>query len=1000
MKIDQKWIGEVAGWKALKAGRALWKAGRVAKSSREEDVFFGEIPGAGASKRVTVRVNSRFDVDSHCQCLESRRTGAMCPHAVAVVLEALEPHRKVDVEEVTSQEPEIVAKMLELEFPPHFPKNIEKGLPVKLSEYETEVTMVSDITLWRWVMSHLGGEVSPVLGLKKKQTLEFLRSVEGHSRMTAGGLPVRVEFSGSRVPLLVEVDEDRLCLQIDSKSLLSGQVWSEDSFIWLWDDTARVLNGVEDKFALLKPNQWARLCDGLSLYLSIHSVISRSEQWREVARWTDETFLENLQIQAGMPDFTVTLDGTTERLTARLVAHYSKEVEVYPGQFDEMLEVFPLEQSDGSWHLRNKDAEDAAASRLMFAGFQMEGEGRWTLVGDDAVLEFLSGTLAGIEKDWKLITGQRLQSTRSNMVRLVPDIQIQGSGEDWLAFDYGFQTDEGKKVTRDQIKRMLDAGRTSATLKNGKRIVMSSFDASIMTDVLRDCDPRQEGGQYYVSKNQGAYIKRLRSFYSPGSQENPVDEEVLSTLPNQPRELLRPYQEEGVSWLCKRVKEDGAALLADDMGLGKTLQSLCLLQFWKQSSGLPSLVVCPTSLLDNWKSEAAQFTPDLNVMVLHGPSRKSLFTQLDSVDVLITSYALVSRDLELYKSMNLGCVIIDEASLIRNPDTQAAKALRLLSAEAKVALTGTPVENAVRDLWSIYAFLLPGYLGSREDFKERYEAGTAGSTPDLSVLKRLRMRTEPFMLRRTKGNVAKDLPPKMEQIIWCEPSARQKELYQEVHRAGVVQVDELRDQGQKGHMQMLTVLLRLRQTCCHLGLLGDEFTEEALEEVSVKLVRLLEIIDEAVRGGHRVLVFSQFTKMLGLILAQLNVRNIDYCYLDGSTRNRGAEVNRFQDPEGPPVFLISLKAGGYGLNLTAADTVVHFDPWWNPAVEAQATDRAHRIGQTRPTTVYKLITTGTVEEKILRLQDKKRALIGGTISDDAQPMMKGLDAGEIASLLM
>lgn len=998
MNIDHKWVGEVAGWKALKAGRALWKAGRVAKSSREGDLFYGEIPGAGAPKRVRVQVNGRFDVDCHCQCLESKRTGAMCPHAVAVILEVLEPRRN-EKKEVKSPEDEVEARMLALEFPPHFPEKIEKGLAVKLSEYETEQTTVADITLWKWVLANLGGEVSPVLGLSPKQTLEFLQAVDGHVRIKAGEEPLRVVLAGNRIPFEAELDEDRICLSIDSDYLKSGKAWYSDGYVWLWSSTTRILGGVVDKSGLLKAEQWGRLCSGLPLYVSVQSVISRSEQWADSVQWKDELFFKELRILPGSPEFILNLDGSTERLSAHLVACYSSEVEVDPSNEHDMSEKFPIEQADGSWHVRNREEEDAAVGMLMRAGFIIDGGKKWSLSGDDAVLEFLSGALVRMEEHWTVVSGQRLRSARSNMVRLVPDIDIQGSGEDWLAFDYGFKTEDGKKVTREQIKRMLDAGRTSAALKNGKRIVMSSFDATVMSAALQDCDPRQEGGKYYVSKHQGAYIKRLKSFYSSKEGQPTLDLTVLSDLPNELSGLLRPYQQEGVSWLYRRMKEDGAALLADDMGLGKTLQSLCLLQLWKQRSKATSVVVCPTSLLGNWESEAKLFTPELKVMILHGASRKELFSKFDSVDLVITSYALIARDLEFYREQSLGCLIIDEASLIRNPDTQAAKALRLLDAEAKIALTGTPVENAVRDLWSIYAFLLPGYLGSREDFKDRYESGTAGSSPDLSVLRRLRMRTEPFMLRRTKAKVASDLPPKLEQIVLCELSARQKEVYQQVHRAGVEQVDELREQGQQGHMQMLTVLLRLRQTCCHLGLLGDGISEEELEQASVKLVRLLEIVQEAIRGGHRVLVFSQFTKMLGLIKTQFAKHEIDYCYLDGSTRDRAAEVKKFQEPTGPPVFLISLKAGGYGLNLTAADTVVHFDPWWNPAVEAQATDRAHRIGQTRATTVYKLITTGTVEEKILRLQDKKRTLIGGAISDDAQPLMKGLDSQEIANLL-
>ena len=352
-------------------------------------------------------------------------------------------------------------------------------------------------------------------------------------------------------------------------------------------------------------------------------------------------------------------------------------------------------------------------------------------------------------------------------------------------------------------------------------------------------------------------------------------------------------------------------------------------------------------------------------------------------------------------------MVLDEASAIRNPDTLAAKAARKLNAAVRIAISGTPVENSVRDLWSIYQFLLPGYLGGREDFRQRYEIPCAAEVQDQSsraAMQRLRWRTEPFMLRRTKSLVAKDLPAKMESIVWCDPTPLQKESYEAILRQGADKVDQLRKKSgnESATMQMLTVLLRLRQTCCDLRLLDDQLGEKSLMEVSAKMVRLMELLEEAERGNHRVLVFSQFTSMLALIRAELKSEGIDHCYLDGSTRDRSAEVERFQKPDGPPVFLISLKAGGYGLTLTAADTVVLFDPWWNPAVEAQAADRVHRIGQTKPATIYKFITCGTVEEKILRLQEKKIGVINAAMGegdDEARPMMSGLSEGEMLELL-
>jgi SNF2 family DNA or RNA helicase len=322
-------------------------------------------------------------------------------------------------------------------------------------------------------------------------------------------------------------------------------------------------------------------------------------------------------------------------------------------------------------------------------------------------------------------------------------------------------------------------------------------------------------------------------------------------------------------------------------------------------------------------------------------------------------------------------VVVDEASLIRNPDTDHAKAIFKLQASGRIALTGTPLENGVRDLWSIFRFVQPGWLGGREDFKARYELPLTSGESAAMVMERLRLKISPFLLRRTKQQVAPELPSKLFIDEFCDLSPDQQAVYRELLIEGRKRVDAIADSGNTGaaRMQMLTALLRLRQTCCDLALLGnDQFKQLLVARRSAKLQRLLELIEEAVNGNHRMLVFSQFRTQLLEIEKSISERGWESLRLDGQSRNRQQLVDRFQQADGPPVFLISLKAGGYGLNLTAADTVVHFDPWWNPAAEAQATDRAHRIGQTRPVTVYRLLTRGTVEEKVLRLQTKKREL--------------------------
>jgi superfamily II DNA or RNA helicase len=1006
MKIDEQWIRKAAGWKAMKEGKEIFARGVVIKAHQNEGLIVGEISGGAKPLRVTLRIHSNTDIDTVCPRMACRRTGEICSHAVAVMLGVIHgtsEKKPAPERQNSSVMPELLPQnipQLRVLVPPNFPKGLpDGGLSLKLEEPESERPIVKcDVQLACWLDQNAAGRIPPMLGVRGKQALQLLKVLDGHPELLSGARQLRVGSSGVRIPMHVAVDDGRVELSLCQSVTQHGTAWYAESELWLWDQEQAVLV-VIDVSAVLNERQWLRVAGGNSIFVPLKNFMQQMAAWQSLALWDDESVLAEIPVAEGQPEFQLTLEGSTDKLRATLTANYTPEVSLVLGLFGAEAVSFPVVDSrnQGHWIDRNRDAEDDAAGHLMRYGFQISGgKGEWTLSGDDSVIDFLTEALPELEKKWSIKTGGKLSSIKGNLVRVRPHMEVQGSGEDWLAFDYGFQTDSGREIPREAIQKMLASGKRTATTKNGKQVVISQFDAEMMETVLRDTDPRQEGGKYYVSKNQGAYLKRIREYYQGQTSPMP-DRSVLQSLPAIITDALRDYQEEGVAWLYERCTNESAALLADDMGLGKTLQTLALLCL-RQEVGKPSLVVCPTSLLGNWADEAVKWAPQLSVQIMHGPQRKDLFDSISSVDLIITSYALVVRDLAEYQKLDLNTLVLDEASVIRNPDTQSAKALRKLEAGARVAMTGTPVENAVRDLWSLYAFLLPGYLGSKQDFKERYELALAGAQPDENALRRLRLRVEPFMIRRTKAQVAKDLPQKLEQTLWCEPTKLQKEAYQEILRQGVVKVDEL--EGGRARMQMLTVLLRLRQASCDLRLLGDEsISEREVSELSSKLEMLVELLHEAKRGGHRVLVFSQFTKMLGLIKLALEKEGISFAYLDGSTRDRSGEVKKFQAANGPDVFLISLKAGGYGLNLTAADTVVHFDPWWNPAVEAQATDRAYRIGQTKPVTVYKLIAKGTVEEKIIKLQERKRGLIGAAIGDESEPMMTGLSGDEMRDLL-
>jgi len=427
------------------------------------------------------------------------------------------------------------------------------------------------------------------------------------------------------------------------------------------------------------------------------------------------------------------------------------------------------------------------------------------------------------------------------------------------------------------------------------------------------------------------------------------------------------------------------------MGLGKTLQALALLASLPINSQTTRLIVVPASLLENWRREAARFTPQLKSYVHHGNHRLRSTKDFASHDLVITSYGTLARDRKVFGSVEFACAIADEAQHIKNRHSQNASALRTLRAKTRFVLTGTPLENSFDDLRSLFTFLMPGLL----DIMPTGVRGEERAWHD----ERLRQRTAPYILRRTKLSVAPELPDKIEQILWCEPTDAQAALYREYQEKSEREMIDLAAGGAtegKLRMATLTQLLRLRQICCdpRLVSLGSPAAHSA------KLEALRELLAEAIDDGHRVLIFSQFTSLLALLRPELKEQGIEHCYLDGSmtAKQRQAEVDRFQNSPEIPLFLLSLKAGGIGLNLTGADTVVHLDPWWNPAVEAQATDRAHRIGQSRTVTSYKLICSGTVEEKVLALQDEKRALLAGVFEASDATTAK-LSLTDLQSLL-
>jgi SNF2 family DNA or RNA helicase len=605
-------------------------------------------------------------------------------------------------------------------------------------------------------------------------------------------------------------------------------------------------------------------------------------------------------------------------------------------------------------------------------------------------------------------------------------------GNRWFSLEMGIQVD-GERINllplivralRSQPEwldtspdRLPQDGRLTAELPDGRRIVlpMARIRPILQTLIeLHDSDDSlDEEGRLKLSRFDATRLADLQAA-DAASQLRWLSGEKLLDLGSKLRDFsgirqvepprglnaeLRGYQREGLSWLQFLREYQLGGILADDMGLGKTVQTLAHVLLEKESGRLdkPVLVIAPTSLVGNWQREARQFAPALRVLALHGVQRKQHFSEMAGHDLIVTTYPLLSRDRDALLAQQFHLLVLDEAQNIKNARTQAAQLVQQLKSRHRLCLTGTPMENHLGELWSQFHFLQPGLLGDERQFKKLYRMPIEKNGDDERRAHLIR-RIAPFILRRTKGQVVKELPPKTEIVRSVALAGAQRDLYETVRLALNEKVRAaVESRGLSGsHIVVLDALLKLRQICCDPRLLKLEAAEKAAGE-SAKLSLLMDILPEMLEEGRRVLLFSQFTSMLELIEAELHERGIHYLKLTGETQNRTALVERFQRGEAP-LFLISLKAGGVGLNLTAADTVIHYDPWWNPAVENQATDRAHRIGQDKPVFVYKLVVEGSVEEKIMAMQLRKAELAAGILDGAEAPVAAALESKDLQAL--
>jgi superfamily II DNA or RNA helicase len=613
------------------------------------------------------------------------------------------------------------------------------------------------------------------------------------------------------------------------------------------------------------------------------------------------------------------------------------------------------------------------------------------------------------------------------------DVKLEeGTGIDWFGMSLS-ATADGKQVDMlpvllNLIKNMGDEQynrymemppEKTLSFASGEKGVYWSIPAGRVKNILRAFRDLWNGGQLNINKDGTLRLSRLNAalladmeaatesaqlrwfggekIRALGQKLRDFREVAVIAPPVTLQATLRPYQQEGLNWLAFLKDYGFGGILADDMGLGKTIQALAWIMHEKQMGNMkkPVLVIAPTSLMHNWKQEAHKFTPSLKTLILQGQDRKNFFDEIVNHDLVMTTYPLLPRDKDILLAHDFHAVILDEAQFIKNSKARMTQIVQQLKAEHRLCLTGTPLENHLGELWSLFNFLQPGLLGDEAQFKSQYRRPIekeANSPRRESLARRIR----PFILRRTKEQVAPELPAKTEIIQTAVMEPKQRDLYETIRLSMHEKVRaEIAAKGLgRSHIIVLDALLKLRQVCCDPRLLKLGAATKVTE--SAKLEMLMEMLPEMLEEGRRVLLFSQFTEMLALIEAACKERDIPYVKLTGQTKDRQTPIEEFQSCK-VPLFLISLKAGGTGLNLTAADTVIHYDPWWNPAVERQATDRAHRIGQDKPVFVYKFIMAGTVEEKILELQLRKQALADSLFDPDKAGQAK-LTEHDIAAL--
>ncbi|MCX7748846.1 MAG: DEAD/DEAH box helicase [Clostridia bacterium] len=820
--------------------------------------------------------------------------------------------------------------------------------------------------------------------------------------MELNGTPVEdVSVLEDKVPLTYMVSKDLKGLILSDTKNDTVRLFEQGSYFFQGRNIYKVPQSQSDKLAplysALKTAQGKIVIpnEGYMTFVSLILPQIKKAADLKIDKSLDENFIrEELAAK-------IYFDKYGEGISARIEFNYG-EIGINPLSKDSDKDL----ELNNKLLVRDLEKEKEILAFIVNAGFKSKGT-LLVLQEEAAIYDFVTSVLPNLKEKCEVFYSDDFKNLKINYPKVSSSVRISDSSN---MLEVSFDWEGIDPAELSSVFQSLRLKKKYHRLKNGSFISMDNGDLASVSKLLEQLDisdkelskklislPKYRALYLdnYLRESDSHYMERSAAFKQM-VQNIKEPEDMDYEVPHELENILRDYQKVGFKWLKTLSAYNMGGILADDMGLGKTLQVLAFVLSEKPVTKHPALVIAPKSLLYNWQDEVKKFVPQMNSLVISGvPSeRRELAKQMAEADIVITSYSLIRSDIDLYEKQKFSYCFLDEAQHIKNPNTLNAKSVKMIKAKGYFALTGTPIENSLTELWSIFDFVMPGYLLSHNKFAKKFEIPIVRNT-NQDALKELSRHTKPFILRRLKRDVLKELPEKIESKIVADMTDEQKKIYLAyLHEAKREMATEINQKGfEKSQIKILSLLTRLRQICCHPALFIDSFKGE-----SGKIQLLSEILEDAFDSGHRVLLFSQFTGALSLIRRKLDSDGIKYFYLDGSTsaEERIRLVKDFNAGT-TPLFLISLKAGGTGLNLTGADTVIHFDPWWNPAVEEQAADRAYRIGQQNVVQVIKLITQGTIEERIFELQQKKRALIDSVVTP-GETFLSKMSEQEIKSL--